>query len=124
MIYLQKLIVTTFCLSLLIISFSCKDDEIACTEQFVTIGLEITGADLDDHFTIRQSNADTIRIGSVFGDFYPVLDDSYQTELENEEEQFSFIGIIADTITVSESFIIAADECHVMKISGVDKVEL
>ena len=108
----------------LISILSCKDDEIFCTEEFRTVGLEITGAVLDDHFTIRVSNGDTLRVGTVFFDFYPVLDDSFQPELENKEEQFSFIGIIADTIAVFEPFVIEADECHIMKVSGVDRVEL
>ena len=124
MIKMRNIISIAFGTLILFSIFSCKDEEIACTEEFRTIGIEITGADLEDYFTIRVSNGDTLRIGNVFGDFYPVLDDSFQPELENDEEKFSFIGLIADTIAVFEPYVIEADECHIMKVTGVDKIDL
>ena len=113
-----------FSLSLL---FSCnEEDGISCTLEFRTIGLTVIGDSLTDYYTIRLSNNDTIRsIDFGFEDsYYVVLDDSYQSEIENSQESFEFIGEIDDSVVVQETFVIAADLCHITKISGPSQIIL
>ncbi|MEZ5024162.1 MAG: hypothetical protein R2728_13050 [Chitinophagales bacterium] len=113
-----------FSLSLL---FSCnEEDGISCTLEFRTIGLTVIGDSLTDYYTIRRSNNDTIRsIDFGFEDsYYVVLDDSYQSEIENSQESFEFIGEINDSIVIQETYVITADQCHISKISGPSQVTL
>ena len=102
-----------------------SDDPILCTEEFRTVGLEITGAELDNFFTIRKETNDTLEIASEpFLSIYPVLDDNFQDELEGKEEEFIFLGFIGEEEVVRESFVIKADKCHIEKVSGPESVSL
>lgn len=105
---------------------SCKE-ETACTEEFRTIGITITGDSLTDFYTIRISNSDTIRIsldGYPNNQTYPILNDSYQSVIANSQESFNFIGEFNDTFVVNEVFVISADNCHIDKVSGKSEVSL
>jgi len=100
---------------------ACKGTQVICTQQFVIVSLEVTGPQLNDWFTIREFNKDTIRItNNVFMSRYPVLDDSWQSVLENHGETFTFYGIYNEQVVVKEPFFITADQCHIIKVSGVD----
>ena len=102
-----------------------SDDPRICTEEFRTVGLEIIGGELDDFFTIRQSTMDTIQVDfPVLDSFYPVLDDSFQEELEGQVDEFEFVGFQEGEEVVREVFTIKADECHIEKVSGADSVTL
>ena len=116
-------------LGVLLFSKSCFDENkngVICTEIFAAVTIEVTGSSLDDYYTVRASNNDTIRINEdLFGEnIYTVLDDNYLPQLRNDRDEFTFIGIIAGQLVVSEEFIISADECHISKISGKDVVNL
>ena len=116
-------------LGVLLFSKSCFDDNnggVICTEIFAAVTVEVIGSSLDDYYTVRPSNNDTIRINEdMFGEnVYTVLDDNYLPELKNDQDKFTFTGIIAGQVVVSEEFVISADECHVFKISGKDVVNL
>ena len=103
-------------------------DPMACTEELRIISIEVTGEVLDETYTIRQASGDTVAVGdtSDLGIFnaYVVLDDSYKDELEGEEEPFRFVGLQNGNVLVDELFEIGADQCHIYKVSGKDKVEL
>ena len=106
-----------------------SDDPIACTEEFRSIGLEISGDSLTEFFTIRELSGDTIRIGEGpyhYGTtrFYPVLNDGYQRLLQNRSEPFRFIGKINDSLQVDQPFQIGADQCHIFKVSGPTRITL
>ncbi|MCD4794422.1 MAG: hypothetical protein K8R54_14390 [Bacteroidales bacterium] len=116
-------------LGVLLFSKSCFDenkDGVICTEIFASVTIEVTGSSLDDYYTVRASNNDTIRINEdLFGEnVYTVLDDNYMPELRNDRDEFTFFGIIAGQAVVSEKIVISADECHITKISGKDIVIL
>ena len=116
-------------LGVLLFSKSCFDknkDGVICTEIFASVTIEVTGSSLDDYYTVRASNNDTIRINEdLFGEnVYTVLDDNYMPELRNDRDEFTFFGIIAGQAVVSEKIVISADECHITKISGKDVVNL
>jgi len=110
---------------------SCEEDVtsgIVCTQEFRSIGVSIIGGSLTDYYTVRNSNLDTIRfsedINSIDANWYPILDDSYQSKIANSEEVFTFIGEINNTIVINEEYIIKADECHIEKISGKSEIHL
>lgn len=115
--------------SLVALVSSCEifsDDGLICTEEYRTIGIEVTGGTLEDHYTVRVSNGDTIRFASefVFDNWYPVLADDYQEKLEGRTETFRFEGWIAEQIVVQEDFRIRADQCHIELVSGNTEVTI
>lgn len=113
-------------LSFLAISVSgCKDEQpqqgVICTEEFRSTTLYVPGAPLTESFTIRLSNSDTIRIkgnADFRQGYYVVLDDNYQAKLENQEDNFRFIGKRENEVVVLEDYVFKADQCHITKVSG------
>jgi hypothetical protein len=106
---------------------SIKANEVICTTVFQSVGLKVLGEALTDFYTIRLSTSDTIRRSTgveAQTHWYLVLDDSYQPRLANKQESFRFIGKIGQTVVVREDYIIAADQCHINKVSGKDKAQL
>jgi len=103
------------------------NDQIACTEEFRTITVTITGGTLDDFYTIRKSTEETIRYSKEDGlteNYYPILDDSYQSKFVNSRETFTFIGVINEVVVVEENYVIAADFCHINLVSGKTEIDL
>jgi hypothetical protein len=93
--------------------------------MFASVSIEVLGTSLDDHYTIRNSTGDTIRIGNTpFQNNYTVLDDNYQNILENKQESFRFVGIKSGIKVVDEIFIISADKCHISKVSGKTSITI
>jgi hypothetical protein len=115
-----------FLLILAIIMFvSCKSESqnntVACTMEFRAVTINVQGDTLDHFYTIRVTSGDTIRLnsGNTFGaNTYPVLDDSYQSNIANRTEQFRFVGLKNNAIIVDELFTIKADQCHISYVSG------
>lgn len=114
-------------LMVLLIS-SCKNtQEIACTEEYRFVTITVNGALLDNFYTIRISNGDTIRHDQEMGldnNVYVVLTDSYQKNIQNSVENFVFHGLIGDSLVVNEPFVIKADMCHIDYVSGKTEVNL
>lgn len=107
---------------------SCDDsirrDEVFCTEEFRSIRIKVSGDSLTDYYTVRRSNADTIRFKQsdpVFEQNYVVLNDNYQKKLENQQDTFRFVGKRASG-DVQEDFVISADHCHITKVSGKSEI--
>lgn len=123
MLKFKSFIYLTF--SLFVVSFtsSCVDP-ISCTEEFRSVSVEVIGGPLDNYYTLRIENGDTLQFGTSILPYYPVLDDSFQPPLEGKQEEFQFIGALGDSIVVSEIYLISADECHINKVSGVASVTL
>ncbi|HAA16856.1 MAG TPA: hypothetical protein DCE41_36150 [Cytophagales bacterium] len=113
-------------LGLSILFLSSCDWGVSCTEEFRTVGIDLTGGTPDDFYTLRSSTGDTIRLmdDAFPGDFYPVIDDSWQEELQGSEEEFVFEAVVDGTVVVSETFVIEADLCHINKVSGPDSASL
>lgn len=121
-----------FLLILAIIMFvSCKSESqnntVTCTMEFRTVTINVQGDTLDHFYTIRVTSGDTIRLnsGNTFGaNTYPVLDDSYQSNIVNRTEQFRFVGLKNNAVLVDELFTIKADQCHISYVSGNQTVIL
>ncbi|MCP4460999.1 MAG: hypothetical protein GY816_23710 [Cytophagales bacterium] len=123
----MKPIITLTTVFLFMVSCNTIDDQVFCTEEFRTIAVTITGANLDDFYTIRESTEDTIRfsLNNVpFENIYPILDDSFQPIIAESEETFNFLGLINEVIMVDEGYVIAADECHISLVSGKAEIAL
>lgn len=119
----------------------CSDDDslpqdvdcstVACTEQFVTITIEVRDADgvkvpLDSfEVTDMLTNADITGNYSeeelqFFRDNgrYPIYDDSFVEQHPNENRSIVFKGFIDGNTVAVENYVVRADCCHVSLISG------
>ncbi|RYE13998.1 MAG: hypothetical protein EOP45_20315 [Sphingobacteriaceae bacterium] len=104
-----------------------RADEGVCTQEFQSIGLKVLGDSLTDFYTVRLSTSDTIRRSTGVESqthWYLVLDDSYQRQLANKQESFRFIGKQGQRVLIQQDYIIAADHCHVKKVSGISEIQL
>lgn len=110
--------------------YACQTDVNAnkfCTQEFRSIGIKVLGDSLTNFYTIRLSTSDTIRRSTGLESethWYIVLDDSYLRQIANKEETFRFIGKKGLTVLVREDYLIAADQCHVAKVSGKSEIQL
>lgn len=96
-----------------------------CTKEFVVVSINITGKSLTQAYTVREKTKDTLTYSFYEGtERYTVLDDNFQSDLEDQQEEFIFVGKINDTIVIQEKFIIKADKCHIEKVSGPSKIDL
>lgn len=114
------LVVTVSC-----IFTSCSKDEpedpIFCTEEFRYITLEVEGDSLTFFYTIRMINNDTLfpeNNAPIYDNRYVVLSDQYSSLLKNKSEAFQFVGLVNDSIVLKLDYTIAADNCHIFKVSG------
>ncbi len=107
---------------------NCKNESSTpCTMEFRYITITVHGNVLDDFYTLRTSNGDTIRYAKneIPGDsIYIVLNDNYQQSLKNSSDTFIFRGLINDSVVVNEPFVIKADECHIEYVSGKTEVSI
>ncbi|WP_215231770.1 hypothetical protein [Dyadobacter linearis] len=124
MMKVQKLPLLIGLLTILALN-ACKMDgdpgDINCTEEFRSVGLEVSGEPLTEFYTVRLATSDTLRARSEFvpeSRWYWVLDDSYQKLLANRQEVFKFVGKRGSAIVVQEEYTIGADACHIFKVSG------
>jgi hypothetical protein len=118
-------------ITLLFLSFSSGcEEQTYCKEYFSFISVRVTGVDLQDAYTIRFSTGDTLRFdqnnyqSGQQESYYTVIDDSFLSVLNERKENFIFIGKVADTIAIKETYYIGTDGCHVIKIHGKDEVNL
>lgn len=115
----------TFCIAASLHGCSKNEPAVNCTEEFRSVTLLVPGDLLTTAYTVRLSNSDTIRYSQrsgLGGNYYIVLDDSYQPKLKGGVDNFRFIGERAGKVVVKEDYVIKADQCHIQKISG--KTEL
>lgn len=127
---MKKLMILATFLLLGILS-SCKEDEsVICTTEYRQEMLSVKGDSLTDYFTVRLITNDTIRSDQApykipTGEYqYIITTDSLRKELNGTIEPFLFIGKIGDATVVAEEYKIGANECHIFKESGKDRVEL
>lgn len=123
----MKLLWTYLTLGMVLVSCVKKDDGVACTMEFRTIQVRVIGAPLDDYYTIRMKTGDSFRVeslGSEQTEYYPILDDNFQSILKGKTETFRFVGIRNDIEVVNEPIVIGADACHINYVSGNLVVEL
>lgn len=107
-------------------SGNSSDKEVICTEEFRIIGVAVSGGRLSDFYTIRVSTNDTIRYteNEIYPivNWYPILDDSYQSVLEGNQEDFYFIGKSENDIVIEQFYNISADKCHIFKVNGPESI--
>jgi hypothetical protein len=101
-----------------------------CTEILTMVTLQVTNAGgspaiLDDHYTLRVSTGEKIRTEQSMGNgYFVVLDDSYQKKLQDQQDEFKFIGIRDGKEVINESYAISADCCHIERKSGKTEIIL
>lgn len=92
------------------------------------VTVQVTGDTLTDSYTVRNSNNDTIRYhqGDIpaSGTHFTILTDSYHEQIKNSIEEFTFYGLINDSIVIEEIYRIRANECHVFLEEGPTEIEL
>lgn len=113
--------------SILIIISCIKHKEEICTEEYRYISIDVKGGILDNYYTIRNYNGDTIRYEKDNfngNNTYIILGDNYQNNIKNKEEIFIFKGYINDSLVVNVQYIIKADECHINYVSGKKEINL
>ena len=102
----------------------CNHIDIACTEQFVMISLSVTDANntpirLDDYKVHRTDTGKEISSPNYGMDnYYPIIDDSFQSELANKELTLTFTGFIDNQQVINETYVVSADCCHIYLVSG------
>jgi len=119
---------------ILLLSCDCncesECEDVLCTEQFVTIVVTITDQDqnpfiLDDYTVIDIDN--NIDLTNDLKDYYqsfpddgtyPIFDDNFQQDYQNQEIEIQFIGYLNSQEVVNEYYSVGADCCHVYPISG------
>lgn len=83
---------------------------------------------LTDFYTMRESNGAKITHPkeSLPGsdNYYTVLTDTYQKQMEGKTETFWFKGFVNDSLVINEPFVISADQCHISYVSGKTEVQL
>lgn len=119
----------------------CSDDDrmrqdidcekVACTEQFVTISIQVqdddgvkipldefkvtdkdTGADLSGNYSMEE-----LEIFRQNGS-YPIYNDNFVNEHRNENRSIVFRGFIKGEMVVEGIYVVHADCCHVSLFSG------
>lgn len=107
---------------------SCIEDKgLVCTEELRSFTLIVNGGQLDEYFTIRESNGDTIRVGNNFphsGNEYWILDDRMNETLKKKSENFRFKGFINHKVVVNELFMFRGGPCHLEKVFGKKEVDI
>ena len=105
--------------------FACTDENndqgVICTEEFRSELLSVPGDPLTEFYTVRLSNSDTIRYlgkSDLTPGYYLVLDDNYKLKLENQQDNFRFIGKRGSKVVVWQDYVFKADKCHITKVSG------
>lgn len=102
---------------------------VVCTEVFSMVTVRVTDQQgvpvkLDEAYTTRSGKNETIRPEQHMEGAYIVLDDSYLKNLQNDKDDFRFVGIKDGKKVIDEVFVIGADCCHVQKISGKEEIRL
>ena len=108
-----------------------KCSDIACTEQFVTITVSLKDdvnnpVALDSiKITISANGTDITREipdieWQLFrqNGIYPLFGDEHAKNYQNMELEINFKGFINDLEVVNANFIVGADCCHVILVSG------
>lgn len=85
-------------LFLLICCSQSEDDsntDFACTLIFKTEVFEVTGAALDDFYSLRLSNGDTLRLENYNSSdiYYPILNDNSIPHIKGIVERIDFVAI-------------------------------
>lgn len=122
----MKLNILSIVLVLTLVQSCKREDESFCTEEFVTVGVTVTGKTLTNFYTIRKSTKDTITLSPLDNNsnYYPILDDNYTSKLKDKREYFYFIGEINNEQVINETYLISANDCHIFKVSGKETIKL
>lgn len=110
---------------------------VLCTAEFVTINIRVEDPAgvkiaLDDFEVIDGQTGKVISRDYTAGEMemfremgsYPLYDDSFRGEHQNEERNIIFRGYINAEEVVAEDYKVFADCCHVSLLSGEDPLVL
>ncbi|WP_411029212.1 hypothetical protein [Spongiimicrobium sp. 3-5] len=129
-----------FLVTLVLFLHNCSDDDsplpnncqnIACTEIFISFHVSVKDSDDEavalDQFKVTDVNSGedltrlfdeaTLAMFKAEGR-YPLYDDLYLQGHENTTREIRFMGTINDEEVVNETYVVAADCCHVSLVSG------
>jgi len=112
----MRLFIISF-LGFLLVGCDLKQEE-GCTDMFKMVNIEVTSTPIDSFYTLRASTGEVIHLRANDMESFPVLNDTYQDELENATDTFYFIGLQQDSIVIKSPFLIRADNCHIHLIEG------
>lgn len=106
-------------------------EPIACTQNFVIIGVSVKDASgvnipLDSFKVVDITTGKNITLvsneedfeGYKMDSFYPIFNDTYRIDYQNKISTIAFTGYSSDKVVVNEEFEVGADCCHVRLISG------
>ncbi len=116
------------------ISCDCSSNsdcvDVACTEEFVMITVNIVDNDQNsiilDYYMVKDVD-NNIDLTNELKDYYqsyldegiyPIFDDDFQQDYQNQEIELQFIGYIDSQEVINEFYLVGADCCHVYPISG------
>lgn len=122
----MKLEILSILLALVVLQSCKREDESFCTEEFVTIGVTVTGKTLTKYYTVRKSTKDTIKIPQADKNsgYYPILNNDYTSTLKDKREYFYFIGEIDNEQVINETYLISANDCQIFKVNGKETIKL
>ncbi len=137
---MYKICLISVLFSSLILLMNCSDDDnnvaidcenIGCTEQFVTLMVNVRDASgvvisLDAFEVVITETGENITrevSDQEFEDFrqngtYPLFGDELVERYRNKTEVIHFRGFIEDKEVVNSSYKVGADCCHVLLING------
>lgn len=100
-----------------------SNTDFSCTLIFKTEVVEVTGAALDDFYSLRLSNGDTLRLENYNSSdiYYPILNDNSIPHIKGIVERIDFVAIRRNQIQ-KMPYTFATDGCHIIKKSGLDVI--
>ena len=99
------------------------EDLLVCSLIFFTEPVKVSGTVLDDFYSLRFSNGDTLRLEDYNSkdQYYPILDDSFIPQTKDIQERIDFVTLRGDQI-LKTLYTFTSNGCHVVKISGLEVI--
>lgn len=111
----------------LIISCERNSDGLICTEQFVTIAVEINNqsnerVSLDSvRVILLNDNRDIteeLALDSFETGIYPIINDNFNAEAARAILNIHFKGYLGGELVIDELYKVGSDKCHITLIDG------
>ena len=126
----------SFLLILTFFACSCTQNvapcplDIACTEEFRSIGVTIldsagTPVTLDRYSVFESGNELAIDFNLGLGEgWHTIFSDTYQMTYQNQEVTITLEGYLGGEMVVNQDYVVGADCCHVFLVSGPEEIRL
>ena len=106
----------------------CPTD-IACTEEFRTIGVTITQDNQPlnlDRYTVT-TEGEALELDNNLGmgsGWHTLFTDAFQKTYQNREITLSLKGYLGTEMVVNQDYVVGADCCHIYLVSGPEEISL